>query len=249
MAPARGAEAQGAGQADGLPRDHQGRDPARRWTTRGSSTLASSTRRRPGASWTGSTAEVVAGALAQGRRRASRPAACSPPRPAWSSTASASASPSSPPATGTSTRLGASRMPLRFAARLARVDGAPLGTGTRLRRPRRAAQGRRSCSTSPRRAHWRRRSRPAATASVSNLESKPCTRSPARAVHHLDPAAGGGAQALYRARKHAMSVAQRLYEKATSPICAPTRRRCQQQAIAGGPRAGRRAVRRRRPFR
>ena len=56
LAPARGAQAQGPGQADGLPRDHQGGDPARRQRHPRARHRGSSTPRRPAASSTGSTA-------------------------------------------------------------------------------------------------------------------------------------------------------------------------------------------------
>ena len=55
LAPARGAAAQGAGPADGLPRDHPRGHPAGARRTPATSTSGSSTRRRPAASSTGST--------------------------------------------------------------------------------------------------------------------------------------------------------------------------------------------------
>ena len=80
------------------------------------------------------------GAVAQGARRACPPAACSPSRPGWSSSASGSASPSSPrrywDLEATSLDPGA------LHARLVAVDGARVATGRdfdrdgRARRPR-----------------------------------------------------------------------------------------------------------------
>ena len=56
LAPRRGAEAEGAGAPDGLPRDHEAGDRARARARRATSTSASSTRRRRAASSTASTA-------------------------------------------------------------------------------------------------------------------------------------------------------------------------------------------------
>lgn len=98
-----------------------------------------------------------------------------------------------------------------FAARLARVDGAPLARGTDfddrgelkkavLTLDEAAA---RTLATAI---------EAAGTASVSNLESKPGTRSP-RAPFTTSTLQQEAGRKLSMSAKHAMSVAQRLYEK------------------------------------
>ena len=192
--------------------------------------------------------EVSPGALAQGRPRHSRPVACSPRRPAWSSTASASAWRSSRPsywdllgrlAPEASESVVPGASPASTASRVA--------SGTRLRRPRRAEEGVSSSTSRPRarsptrsQADDVRRIRHQARVQAQHPQ-------PVGAVHDLDAAAGGRPQAS-RAREHAMSVAQRCTRTASSPICAPTRSSLSQQAIkAARTQAARSTARRRCP--
>ena len=102
MAPPPGAQAPGAGEADGVPRDHPRRPSSRRSTIRGRSTRAWSTPRRPAASSTGSTATRCPRCCGGRSTRACRPAGCRARRCAWSSSGSGSAWRSGPPTTGTS---------------------------------------------------------------------------------------------------------------------------------------------------
>ena len=158
--------------------------------------------------------EVSPGAVAQGQGRACPPAACSPSRPAWSSSASASGWRSAPrdywdvEGDFTPGRRVRPRSPRGSPS----VDGAPRRHRPRLRRRRHAqATPRSSTSTRPpppasptplrgrrRRRHRRRREAVHAP--------------PERAVHDEHPAAGGLAQAAPRQPSNAMRVAQRLYE-------------------------------------
>lgn len=98
-----------------------------------------------------------------------------------------------------------------FSARLARVDGAPLAKGTdfddrgELKKAVQVldeAQARRLAAAIA----------AVGTASVSNLESKPGTRSP-RAPFTTSTLQQEAGRKLSMSAKHAMSVAQRLYEK------------------------------------
>ena len=98
-----------------------------------------------------------------------------------------------------------------FAARLARVDGAPLARGTDFddRGELKKAvlvldeAGARTLASAI---------EAAGTASISNLESKPGTRSP-RAPFTTSTLQQEAGRKLSMSAKHAMSVAQRLYEK------------------------------------
>ena len=82
---------EGPGQADGVPRDHPGGDPATPSTTRATSTAASSTPRRPAASSTASTATRSRRSCGSKVSRGCRPVGSRASRPAWSSSVSASA--------------------------------------------------------------------------------------------------------------------------------------------------------------
>ena len=127
MAPAGGAQAQGPGQPDGLPRDHQGRDPGRRRQPPRAQPATWSTPRRPAASSTASTATRSRRSCGRRSCRGCRPAACSRSRPgsSWSGSASASRSASAEywDLTGTFA-TGRRRAVDRLGARLIAVDGA-----------------------------------------------------------------------------------------------------------------------------
>ena len=127
LAPARGAEAEGAGAADGLPRDHEGGDQAGARRDARRSTSGSSTRRRRAASSTASTA--TRSRPCSGRRScaASRPAACSRSRRGSSSSASASGWRSAPPQWWDID--GDVRPGEPFQARLVSVDGKRVAQG------------------------------------------------------------------------------------------------------------------------
>ena len=212
MAPARGAQAQGPGQAHGVPRDHQGRHQRRRREHARARPARSSTRRRHAASSTVSTG----GMSRDVTRRKVRPGHVGRPRPVRSD-----ATGRRPRARAHGVRLGVvlgSRSARRevgaesFATRLARIDGAPLARGTDFDDTGDAQEGRASCSTRPRRANSPTAIAAVGEASVSNLESKPGTRSPKPpfTTSTLQQEAG---RKLSMSAKHAMSVAQRLYEK------------------------------------
>ena len=197
LAPARGAQAEGAGEADGVPRDHRVARSSTPSTTRATSTTASSTRPRPGASSTASTATRCRRCSGGRSTAACRRAGCRARRSGWSSSASGSGSRSSPPATGTSTLRSPPRPP--FTATLVAVDGArspAARTSTPAARPRPAS----SCSTR----RGRRRSPTASTGadvhrSLGRGEAVPLVAQ--AAVHDLDPAAGGRPQAAAVARR------------------------------------------------
>ena len=196
MAPARGAEAEGPREAHGVPRDHQGRHPARASRTPARSTRRSSTRRRPAASSTGSTASRSRRCCGARSAPASRPDACSPPPPASSSTASASVSPSSRRRTGISSAPSAARgcrcpvhREARAPRRQARRPGGDFDDAGKLKADAitldEAAAG--ALVDALR----------APTASLRRAQARDqAVLAPSRgAVHHLDAAAGGVAQA------------------------------------------------------
>ena len=130
--------------------------------------------------------------------------------PAWSWSASASGWRSSRPRIGTSTALAVK------ARRVVRGTPGPrrrraAGPRHRLRRPRRAEEGRARPRREPRRAHSPQRSR--RRRSIRHrLESKPGTRSP-KAPFTTSTLQQEAGRKLSMSAKHAMSVAQRLYEK------------------------------------
>ena len=196
------------------PRPRSGR-PSR---TRASSTTTWSTPRRPAASSTGCTATRSRRCCGRRSCRSSRPAGCSRSRPGSWSSASASGWRSVPPATGTSTatlrRRTARTPPTQFAARWSRVDGTRGRPRPRLRR----ATGRLTRadavlrSTRPAPARWPTGLRADRFAVRVGRATSPTRRSPVRAVHHLDAAAGGGPQAAASPRERTMRVAQKLYE-------------------------------------
>ena len=186
------AQAEGAREADGVPRDHQdGHRPRRqqpaRHRLRAGRCGRDAAHPRPSVRLRG-----VAGALAPGEPRpVGRPRA-EPARSASSSSASASGWRSSPPATGTSS---CSRRPRRRSPPTSsRVDGAKVATGKDFGIRRAGQERRRSCST---------RLAPARLAgaldgvefTVRSVEERPYRSSPRSAVHDLHAAAGGWPQA------------------------------------------------------
>jgi DNA topoisomerase-1 len=98
-----------------------------------------------------------------------------------------------------------------FAARLARVDGAPLARGTDFD-DRGELKKAVLVLDEPAARTLASAIEAAGTASVSNLESKPGTRSP-RAPFTTSTLQQEAGRKLSMSAKHAMSVAQRLYEK------------------------------------
>jgi DNA topoisomerase-1 len=157
--------------------------------------------------------------------RGSRRAACRAPRCASWSSASASGSRSSPPATGTSTPP-APPSPA-FTATLVAVDGTKVATGKDFD-DRRPAEERR------RRGHEARAARLAAALAASafavrSVEEKPYRSSPKAAVHDLHPAAGGRPQAAPVGRAGHAAWPRACTSAATSPTCVPTTWPCQRR--------------------
>ena len=115
----------------------------------------------------------------------------------------------------------------RSTARLAAVDGQPRRAGPRLRPRRDAAARRRRRSSTRTTARGARRRARRARRSRSRSVEREAVHAPARgAVHDLDAAAGGEPQApLLRAARRCASPSG-CTRTATSPTCAPTRRRC-----------------------
>ena len=150
---------------------------------------------------------------------ASRPAGCSRSPPASWSSASASGCASAPPSTGTSGPSSRSRPtrssdgPRTFAATLVSLDGDRIATGKdfdpatgQVRRGRRRGPPRR-----------RRRPRAGGPAGGPAVRGHPgrgeaVPPPPVRAVHHLDPAAGGRHASCGYSSAQTMRTAQRLYE-------------------------------------
>ena len=64
------------------------------------------------------------------------------------------------------------------------------------------------------------------------VESDPFTEQPARAVHHVDAAAGVGPQAALHRVAHDGRRAAPLRARATSPTCVPTARTCRSRRSA-----------------
>ncbi len=127
---------QGPGPPDGVPRDHRAGDRRGRGQPASVGQVSSwSTRRRPAASSTASTA--TRSPRSSGRRSCpgSRPVACSPSPPDWSSSGSASGWPSAARRTGIwrpSSRPPGPRVatkPNTFSARLVGLDGRRVASG------------------------------------------------------------------------------------------------------------------------
>ena len=221
----------GAGQADGVPRDHPRGDPARRQRHPRARHRAWSTPRRPAASSTASTAtrcrpvlwRKVRQGLSAGRvqsvatrmvvERERERMAFRAGRPTGTSRA-------------TSRRGQRRRREPTFTARLTAVDGDRVATGrdfaddgdaeaTRRRPPRRGDRDARS----PRRPGARR-------SRVTDVAGEALHASSVRAVHDLDPPAGGLAQAAAVARRTRCASPSGSTRTATSPTCVPTARRC-----------------------
>ena len=103
----------------------------------------------------------------------------------------------------------------QFPATLVTLDGQRLASGRDFdRRHRRARQATPTscCSTKAARARARRPSG-GPPFDVASVEYACAQRAPESAVHHVDAAAGGGAQARLQCGPHAMHVAQGLYER------------------------------------
>ena len=192
LAPAPGAEAEGADAADGLPRDHEGRDPGVRSTN--PRDVDDSARRRAGDAADPRPAvrlRGLAGALEEGDAAASRPGACSRSRRGSSSSASASGWSSSPRRTGTSR---ATLRPWRVRARLVQLDGKRVAQGRdfghdgQLKAPTRVALD------EPTRAGSLAALDGAAFA-VRSVERQAVPPPPGAAVHDLDAPAGGEPEA------------------------------------------------------
>ncbi len=84
---------------------------------------------------------------------------------------------------------------------------------------------------------------------VASVEAKPVRRNPAAAVHHLDPAAGGLAQARLRRRPHHAGRPAPLWGIETtasrrSPTCGPTASQMAPEALAAPAPDDRQALRR-----
>ena len=120
-------EAEGAGEADGVPRDHPLGHRARRRQPPGHRLRAGRRGRDPAHPRPAVRLRGVAGAVAAHQAGGCRRAGCRAPRSASSSSASGSAWPSWPPATGTSTPLMATAP--AFTATLVAVDGTKVATG------------------------------------------------------------------------------------------------------------------------
>ena len=200
LAPAGDPAAQGPGAPDGVPRDHPRGDPARAAGHPRHRRRPWSTPRRPAASSTGSTATRSRRCCGARSRPGCRPGACSRWPPAWWSSASASGWRSAPPPTGTSQGTFAAQEDAsadagqRFTARLVQVDGARVASGRDFDdrgRLRNASRGR----ARPGGGHLAGRG-PARGGDLRPLGRDQAVHAPAvRALHHLDPAAGGLAQA------------------------------------------------------
>ena len=235
------------GAAHGLPRDHQGRDPRRR---RQHPRARPRTRRRAGdpphprpALRLGRLARAVVQGRQRPRGAASAPAACSPPRRGWSSSASASAWRSSRRATGTSRRS-----PSKARANRRSRPASPASTARRSR----AAPTSTTAGSSRRPSSSSTRPRPRALAAAiegggqgirhrTRVQAR--NTQPQAAVHHLDPAAGGRPQALderqARDERRPAPLREGLHH-----LYAHRLDRAEHAGRSGGARAGGRAVRR-----
>ena len=219
MAPARGAEAEGAREADGVPRDHQRGDPGGARTTPASSTPPWSTRRRPAASSTASTAtrsRRCCGArsgpgLSAGRvQSAATRLVVDRERERL---AFVSASLLGPDRTLAPRRAA---RPRPSTPRLARLNGKRVAVRARLRRPRRAEVGAVALDETAAEALAAAAARCRATSYHGHERRVEALHAPpGGAVHDLDAAAGGRAQAaLLRPPDHerrAGAVRERLH--------------------------------------
>ena len=182
--------------------------------------------------------------MAQGPRRACPPAACSPSRPGWSSSASASGWRSAPPSywdVDGHLRDGRRATPAPFTATLVARRRRAGRHRPRLRRPTRrgSARPRASCTSTRRRATaLAARPRAARPFAVARRRGEAVHAPAGRAVHHLDAAAGGRPQAALLGAaddaRGAVAVRERLHHlhayRLDEPVGAGARR---------GPPAGR----------
>ena len=137
----------------------------------------------------------------------------------------------SAPGSGTTSKPTLARArPARSAPSLVELDGKRARRRPRLRsrdrRDRRADGQRRRAA---RRRRGRRRSPTGCATSpfaVASRRVRSVHRAAARAVHHVDAAAGVGPQAAVTARAHDGGRAAALRARATSPTCEPTARTC-----------------------
>ena len=224
VAPARGAQADGAGEADGLPRDHPLRDrrggpQPTRHRLRPGRRGRDPAHPRPALRLRG-----VAGPVEEGQRGAvGRPRA--EPRDPARRRARAGAHPlRRRRATGTSRRR--SRPIPAFAGHARRVDGRRVATGRDFDEHGRAKRDDVHVVDETLGPRPRADGSSAATSAVRSVDEKPYRSTPEAAVHDLDPPAGGRAQAQHERAAGDARRAGPVRAAATSPTCAPTRRRC-----------------------
>ena len=170
--------------------------------------------------------------------RACPPAACSPSRPAWSSSASASGWRSGPASYWdvegdftTRSSSGALVEADAFTARLSAVDGRPRRHRPRLRRRRRAEA---QVGRPPRRGDGARRSPTAvqeAPVVVTSVEEKPYTRRPAAPFTTSTLQQEASPQAAAVLARTPCASRSGSTRTATSPTCVPTRPRCRRAAL------------------
>ena len=237
LAPGRHPQAARPGAPDGLPRDHPARRSPAPWPTRASSTPRWSTRRRPAASSTASTATRSARCCGRRCCPSCRPAACSrsPPASSWSASGSGwrfhAADYWSLEGTFAVPRPGRRRGRGRADHASAPSWSAsttagwpPAATST----PPPAGSPATSCtSTRPAPAVWPRGSRAARSRSAGSTRSPTAAvrtrRSPPRRCRWRPAASSAGPP---RRRCGWRSGCTRT---ATSPTCAPTRRTCRRR--------------------
>jgi hypothetical protein len=192
----------------------QARPSRRPLPTRRGSTRHGSTPSRRGASSIASSATWCRRCCGPRWPAACPPVACSPSPCAWSSSASVRSAPSCPRSTGRSTRTS-------------KVRRGRTGKASRC-----AASAARSSARGTRKTPWRpaMRWRRAAYGSCRTRGQADAVQA-ARALHHLDAAAGREhAPGLQRQEDHDPGAAP-LRGRATSPTCGRTRRTCQQEAV------------------
>ena len=221
--------AEGSGQADGLPRDHAQRDPRSARQSARPRHEARRGARRPAHPRPSRRLGDVAGALA---RLGSRPGRVGGTRAerrgAHGRGARNGCACGSTPVSGTTSKAPSSRRnnPFRAARR------------TRRQAPRRGARLRSRTGGDPppargerRRAARRRACRsaceppPRTCRTVSSVESDPFTERP-RAPFTTSTLQQESGRKLRFTASRTMAVAQRLYERATSPTCEPTAPTC-----------------------